>query len=491
VKPLALSAIGSAALALLAAAALANAPAVETSWYAVRSETGAPIGYASRTVTAQPDGARTIVDAQDLYVADEEGGSSHQTGRTVRREDAAGRTIWISDDAAQAGIFIHTEAKIAGGYAEIVRRSPHDRSAWRVALAAGVRFDVGEGLLPGWDPARDPVLKFDSFDLDAGAVQRVTIEVDAAVQPASGPPAADAALTVLRRRYEDGQLMAVSRMTLDGARHIVSVTQPMFGAGVVIALSDKATATAPHPAYHALPAGMIKSPYRIPPSALDGHIRYRFGFAEGLSFPLPETGEQAVSQSSAGATVDICSACGPGLALEAASLADARRPTRWLQSDDPRIQKLAASVRGGHLSDADRMAQLTDLTVKLIPQVDFSGHFSAVETLLRGSSDCFGTAVLLAALGRAAGIPTKVADGLIYSAPRYHGVSNAFMPHSWTLAYVDGRWRSYDAGALTFDATHIAINVGDGDAAQFLAAEQLAGFLSWRGMTEVRARSAS
>ena len=99
--------------------------------------------------------------------------------------------------------------------------------------------------------------------------------------------------------------------------------------------------------------------------------------------------------------------------------------------------------------------------------------------------------MLLAALGRAAGIPTKVANGVVYSRQRYHGVSNAFMPHSWTLAYVDGAWRSFDLALDNFDATHIALTIGDGDARSVQAASQLAGLLRWAQMSEVRPRPAA
>jgi hypothetical protein len=96
--------------------------------------------------------------------------------------------------------------------------------------------------------------------------------------------------------------------------------------------------------------------------------------------------------------------------------------------------------------------------------------------------------VLLAALGRAAGIPTRVANGVVYSRERYHGVSHAFMPHSWTLAWVDGRWRSFDLALDSFDSSHIALTIGDGDAASVSAGSQLASLLRWEGMTEVRSR---
>ena len=115
---------------------------------------------------------------------------------------------------------------------------------------------------------------------------------------------------------------------------------------------------------------------------------------------------------------------------------------------------------------------------------------SALETISRRAGDCTEAAVLLAAFGRAAGIPTRVVSGLVYSRERYHGVSNAFMPHSWALAYVDGRWRSFDLALDAFDSTHIALTVGDGDARSIAAASQLASLLRWQQMTEVRTRPA-
>src|SRR4051794_20179316 len=120
--------------------------------------------------------------------------------------------------------------------------------------------------------------------------------------------------------------------------------------------------------------------------------------------------------------------------------------------------------------------------------IDFAGHYSALGTIERRAGDCTEAAVLLAALGRSAGIPTKVANGLVYSREHYHRVANVFLPHSWTLAYVDGRWRSFDLALDSFDSTHIALTVGDGDARSVSSASQLASLLIWRDMAEVRTR---
>jgi hypothetical protein len=263
----------------------------------------------------------------------------------------------------------------------------------------------------------------------------------------------------------------------------------MFGTTIAIRLSDKATALKPHEPYQALYSAMAKSPYRIGPPAMKGHIRYVFAFRDGVSFSFPETGEQRSALKDGVATVDICTDCGPGLPTDPAYLADALKPTAWLQSDAPKIRAFARGIAHLDETGARKMNLLIAKATPYLGKLDFAGHFSALEALERKRGDCTEASVLLAALGRAAGIPTRVVNGLVYSRERYHGVANVFMPHSWTLAYVEGRWRSFDLALGNFDTTHIALNVGDGDERQVLAGGQLAGLLIWQSMAEVRSPS--
>ena len=94
--------------------------------------------------------------------------------------------------------------------------------------------------------------------------------------------------------------------------------------------------------------------------------------------------------------------------------------------------------------------------------VNYLGMGSASVALRTRSGDCTEFAVLLAALARAKGIPTRVAYGLVY-ADRFSGKKDVFSPHAWVQVWTGTRWQSYDAGIGQFDATHIALSVGDGD----------------------------
>jgi hypothetical protein len=305
-------------------------------------------------------------------------------------------------------------------------------------------------------------------------------------EPVLGAPA-----DLLRRRYHDGTLMSVARLTLDGSGAIAAARQPMFGSDIEIARVSREEATAPHAPYELILSTMMKSPYRIADAALQHHIRYRFSFRDAMTFDLPQTGEQHVAADAGGATVDICSDCGDGLPSDPAYLADARKPTAWLQSDAPQIAALVQDMmRDRTATDARKMDLLRVKTQHLLPRVDFIGHYSALEALKLHGGDCTESAALLAALGRAAGIPTRVVNGLVYSRERYHGVSNVFLPHSWVVAFVDGHWRSFDAALGSFDDTHIALNVNDGDDRSAFAAIQLAGVLEWTSMQEVRPKPA-
>jgi transglutaminase-like putative cysteine protease len=269
---------------------------------------------------------------------------------------------------------------------------------------------------------------------------------------------------------------------------VVETHQPLFGSVLIARPSTQEEASRPIRPYQPLTRALSQSPFRISAGALNGRIRYRFTFRHGIAFPLLATGEQSGMIERGVATLNICASCGPDLPATPEELAEATRPTAWLQSDHRSIRALAAPVRYRGVSAARKMEALVQVVEREIAEIDFAGHFSAVEALRRRRGDCTESAVLLAALGRSVGIPTKVVSGLVYSRGAYHGASNVFLPHSWVIAYVDGRWRSYDAALGNFDSTHIALTIGDGDVRSISAANQLAGLIQWTDMQEVRTR---
>lgn len=468
---------------LLAAAA---APAGDrTNWRVVVTEDGTIVGTISETRSA--DGRESITEQRFIL---QERGDRPTTivERTVTQRDAAGRILTIAKERKAGRSTTTIEAQILPDRAVIVQRSPAaPPRTTQVPLPPGIRFDGGMGLLMNWDRTAVPELEFASLNLEAMAVDRVVITPAAAVAAETRK----GQTVLLRRTYAGASLLGVQLLIADAAGRVAETRQPMFGTVMTIRPATAAEAARPLVPHRQLSRALVASPFRIPARALNGRIRYRFDFRDGIVFPVPATHEQRVAQTNEGVTLDVCGDCGSGLPSSPEALRDALRPTAWIQSDHPRIRQLAAPVRSLGVSNARRMEALVRVVERQIPDIDFAGHFPAAEAAARGRGDCTESAVLLAALGRSLGIPTKVVSGLVYSRGAYHGASNVFLPHSWVLAYVGGRWRSYDAALGAFDSTHIALTVGDGDARSIAAANQLAGLIIWREMQEVRRRPES
>ena len=191
---------------------------------------------------------------------------------------------------------------------------------------------------------------------------------------------------------------------------------------------------------------------------------------QGVALKLTDTDEQQAATTANGVELRIA----PLAANEAPgredkpTAADAQ-PNDWLQSDAPVIRKLAHDGAGEAKTAREQMQHLEQFVRSYIRTKNLNvGYASALEVAKHPEGDCTEHAVLLAALGRALGIPTRVVDGLAYT-DHYAGVEHVFVPHAWAQAWVDGHWQSFDAALHGFDAGHVALSVGDGDPWRFFA----------------------
>ena len=471
-------------LAGLASLSIGAAPPDAGSYYLLTTGDGTVIGRIHSTVTPTAQGR--VRTSEQIVTLDTEGEITRISERRTTTEDKDGRILSSTEETRTGQTWARSEAVIGPTRADFTVSNRLSRRMIALPLPAHVRFDSGAGLLAQWVANPTDRLIFDNLSLGSMAIDRVTITK-------IGNGAIPGTIEAMRMRGGgdiggDEEFRGIARLTIDRTGRIVRMVQPMFGMTASIVPTSRADALKPRPPFRLLDQSIVKAPFRIGTAALTGKIRYSFGFKDGLAMPLPETGEQRRRPSASGATLDICSDCGPGLPTDAAYLSVARKPTHWMESDHPRLLAIAAPVAAMAISDARKMELLRSRAEPYIARISFAGHFTALQTLQRKAGDCTEAAVLLAALGRAAGIPTKVANGLVYSRAYYHKISNAFMPHSWTLAYVDGRWQSFDLALETFDSSHIALTVGDGDARSMAAASQIAGLLEWSNVTEVRSR---
>lgn len=137
--------------------------------------------------------------------------------------------------------------------------------------------------------------------------------------------------------------------------------------------------------------------------------------------------------------------------------------TPYLQVNDPQLDQTALQVVGKESRAYYAARHLQHWVYKNIAHKDLSlGFASASQTLNSRQGDCTEHAVLLAALLRAVGIPSRVAIGLIYL-PEADSRVGKFVFHMWTEAYIgkatQGDWVPLDATnpEPLPDATHIKI----------------------------------
>ena len=143
-----------------------------------------------------------------------------------------------------------------------------------------------------------------------------------------------------------------------------------------------------------------------------------------------------------------------------------RDPSLMIDSDDEEIRTLATSATaslGSGASVSARAEAARQAVYRWITRKGLRTAFaSASETVRDRQGDCSEHGVLLAAVLRADGIPSRVASGLVWIDP-----IESFGWHMWTQALIDGAWVDLDATLpVPFTVGHILVATSplkDGD----------------------------
>ncbi|UCD11102.1 MAG: transglutaminase domain-containing protein [Nitrospinaceae bacterium] len=126
-----------------------------------------------------------------------------------------------------------------------------------------------------------------------------------------------------------------------------------------------------------------------------------------------------------------------------------------VQTRHPKIRRLASKLTSG-TEDAWKAARAINRWVHSNLKKELVDATTALDALNGGRGECQSHTYLFTALARAAGIPTKIVNGLVYSS-QYGG----FLYHAWPEVYI-GEWRALDPtfGQYQVDATHIKLSEG-------------------------------
>ncbi len=126
-----------------------------------------------------------------------------------------------------------------------------------------------------------------------------------------------------------------------------------------------------------------------------------------------------------------------------------------IQSDDPRIVEKSKEILNGEKNSLRAAEEISSWVYNNLEKVPTVSIPNALDVLKTKRGDCNEHATLFAALARAAGIPTKIAFGVVY-------LDGKFYYHAWNEVFV-GRWVAVDPtfGQLPADASHIRFLEGD------------------------------
>lgn len=217
------------------------------------------------------------------------------------------------------------------------------------------------------------------------------------------------------------------------------------------------------------PSRTIQNPRQTRQAVYDLSLKKQQG---GLTLDVPKAAAQHAifNGDTVRVVIDLDRPVAPGrdtpkpVHLEASAFVD---------YNDPAIQQLTAQALRGQAKsdDAAKASAIRQFVRDYIGLKDLSvGFATAGETARTRQGDCTEHAVLLVAMLRGAGIPSRTVSGLVY-ADQFAGSRGIFGYHMWAQAWIEdsetkqGRWVDLDAalpGAEQgFDATHIGLLYAD------------------------------
>jgi hypothetical protein len=178
--------------------------------------------------------------------------------------------------------------------------------------------------------------------------------------------------------------------------------------------------------------------------------------------PMPDTSMQKVLEGS-GTSVRLAVQKLDHQALRLAPAAkDADREylsaNAFLNTEDPEIKAMAKVAQADATTPYAIADNLRRYVTEVIAEKGMDVAFAtASEVCRQKEGDCTEHSVLLAALGRACGLPSRVAAGLVY-VPQINDQKDVFGFHMWTQFLIGDTWVDFDAAQDESDcsATHIA-----------------------------------
>lgn len=462
-----IAAIAQAPASPAAASSAAVAPPARDDWFAI-SIADVPCGWLHEAVAIHADHIETVNEMR-LTV----GRAGSQTTIAVRwrfEELQDGTPIACSVTQTSAGEESQTSYRFSKDHINVEERAAGRTTVREMPSPVGVWFTPAQ-VERTLDAAR------------RGNVARVEYRT---VDPAAGLVVVDIVSTRLTASAVDGAAAqwktknsAVPMETFEdidrAGRVILSRTKMAIGDMVARRSSEsEAKSAGTGGGLDIINRSIISLAQPQPKLLTSRRARLVVRSLDGSAIVLPSCASQQVESNPAGGVfVDL--EVTRSSAATAEEIADGRylASTILIDAADPAVNALA--LRGltnaglSATSPAAARAEATRaLVMRFIIHKDLATAFAGASAVVQSrAGDCSEHAILLAALLRAQGIPSRVASGLVY-ADEFAGKRGVFAWHMWTQAQVDGRWIDLDAtlDRRGFHPGHLLIATSAQDDAQ-------------------------
>ena len=144
-------------------------------------------------------------------------------------------------------------------------------------------------------------------------------------------------------------------------------------------------------------------------------VVYRVRTPDAATFAVPEDNRQrVVARTATHVDIEVTSAPSTTKPLAGEARARALMSTPYEAVSDPRIQRAAKDATKGATSDDDKVRKLSAFVYEHVQKKGLDrGYAPAIATLESRAGDCTEHSVLLSALLRAVGLPTRIVDGVV------------------------------------------------------------------------------
>jgi hypothetical protein len=284
-------------------------------------------------------------------------------------------------------------------------------------------------------------------------------------------------LSEVKMSMQFGQQAITQTSYVDDSFNALKTISPMMGMTLEMIACEKEVALRQDDIVDFLDKLSIACPVALTKSQLAGPITYELTATTDKPLIIPATDTQTIKEIAPGRLeVTVYSLAPQGSAKypydgKDKDIKKALESTEYLQTKDDKIidlVKYAATTP----NDAVKAAlQIENFVMGYITKKDFSvGYASAAEVARSRQGDCTEHALLTAAICRAAGIPARVACGLVY-ADAIGDKKNVFGAHMWTEVYLGDKWYPIDStrAPYGFSAGHITLARSDGNPTDFFS----------------------